>query len=97
MPGHCNRTAAKWQEKYLEFQRNDALSGALSLLPIMLQGGRQVNAVGPCGGAARAWGRRRGRFSEQPPVLWYPDRHTSPKALAATRENKLGGPAAHHR
>ena len=42
-------------------------------------------------------GARRGRFSELPPVLWYPDRHSSPKALAATRENKLGYPAAHHR
>lgn len=52
---HCNRIAAKWQEKYPEFQSIDALSGALSALPIMPQGGRQVNAIGPCGGGARAW------------------------------------------
>lgn len=54
MPRHCNRIAAKWQEKYPEFQSIDALSGALSALPIMLQRERRVNAVGPCGGAARA-------------------------------------------
>lgn len=55
MPGHCNRIAAKWQEKYPELQDSDALSGALSAAPIMFQGGRQVNAFGSCAGAARAW------------------------------------------
>lgn len=55
MLGHCNRIAAKWQEKYPEFQGGDALSGDLSAAPIMLQGGRQVNAVGRCAGAARPW------------------------------------------
>lgn len=62
MPGHCNRIAAKWQEKYPELQDSDALSGNLSAAPIMLQGGRQVNAVGPCAGAARVWLRGGGAF-----------------------------------
>lgn len=55
MPGHCNRNAAKWQEKYPEFQDSDALSGDLSAAPIMPQGGQQVNAIGPCASAAQAW------------------------------------------
>lgn len=103
MPRHCNRITAKWQEKYPEFQSIDVLSGALSALPIMPQGGaasqrhRTLRRRGPGLVASPALGERRGRFSEQLPVLWYSDRHTSPKALAATRENKLGGPAAHHR
>lgn len=55
MLGHCNRVTAKWQEKYPEFQSIDALSGALSALPIMLQKGWRVNAIGLCGGGPRAW------------------------------------------
>lgn len=55
MPRHCNRIAAKWQEKYPEFQDLDALSGDLSAAPIMLQRSRQVNAVGRGGGRGRAW------------------------------------------
>ena len=53
MPRHCNRIAAKWQEKYPEFQDLGALSGDLSAAPIMLQ-------KEPASQRRRAW-RRRGQ------------------------------------
>ena len=66
MPRHCNRIAAKWQEKYPEFQNLGALSGDLSAAPIMLQKSRQVNDGWRGGGAARAGARRRAVFRNSP-------------------------------